>query len=153
MEKAYTIKANNYNWIKMRGTEVIDICVADILPGHYAGCRCSGSDDTERYDKELGKTICPYKDSCCNEVLELIGNEKIHDQQNVGMIDLIHADIAEENQRLKKQNENMIKHVIEINKKIEEVKKECKKKVDRWEGMYLRAVCKEITKSRKKINV
>lgn len=146
MMETYTIFGDKHNYIRMRGVEVVDIYVSSEEPRpNYAGCCCSScGNDPERYDKDLGKITCPYRDSCCNAVLRKISNPGIPEGQQENVIDLIHADVAKEYQRLKDQNENLIKSVALLSKNINEIREENKKEVEYWRTKLNRKKFEEI---------
>lgn len=134
----YFIKADDWNWIVMSGTEVIDIQITseDIPRSIYDGCRCSSSNDPEIYNVDLGKITCPYKDACCNRVLGKLKINRSECNCNFSPIELIHKDIVEENQFLKKKNDEIIMATKELKKSLETLKDESRKDMERWQNRF-----------------
>ena len=119
----------------MSGTEVVDIGVGHEIGVHYEGCLCSTSGE-DRYDKETGKIICPYKDSCCNMVLKMLSSDCKESIHEGSIIDLIHKDVAEENQFLKRQNEEIVKSAEALAESLDTLKKESQKEIDKWQSRF-----------------
>lgn len=128
--KTYTIKACEFNWIEMQGTEVIDIAVGD----SYAGCRCSicGAD---RYDKGHNKILCKNKDACCTSVLD-----KLEQGRKDAFLDKINSLIAEENAYLKQELQAAKDTARQLENDLQEMTKERNK----WEDRYYRLQVKNI---------
>ena len=134
--QVYTLVADRLNYIKMSGTEVVDIGVGSEINRHYlGGCVCSTRGD-DRYDKETGKIICPYKDSCCNGVLKKLSSDCEESAHESSTIDLIHKDVAEENQFLKRQNEEIVKSAEALDESLETLKKESQKEINKWQSRF-----------------
>lgn len=65
MSSCCLLEVDEYNKIKVKGLKVIDITVGD----GYSGCRCSVTNDRNRYDKESKTIICEHYSECLKSVL------------------------------------------------------------------------------------
>lgn len=61
----YSIVADKYNKLKVKGLKVIDITVGNA----YSRCRCSKTNDRNKYDKESNTIICEHYSECLKSVL------------------------------------------------------------------------------------
>lgn len=128
--KTYVIKACEFNWIEMQGTEVIDIAVGN----DNCGCRCSIC-GTDRYDKDHNKILCKNKDACCTSVLD-----KLEQGSKETFPDKINNLIAEENADLKQKLETAKDTARQLGSDLQEMTKERQK----WEDRYYRLQIKNI---------
>lgn len=146
IEETHVIFADEHNWIKLKGTKVIDIVVGD----YRQGCRCSVSFDGGRYDKERQEILCKAKDSCCNSVLRKIESKgskttKV-DSCNMKINDIL----ADEVDRMKKKNEVLIDRIETLKEEREKLKEELenlRKEKNKWEDNYYR-VCMNLIDER-----
>ena len=60
------IKMNENQMIIFEDLKIIDIIRSD----GFSGCRCSTSNDRNRYDKESKTIICPHYSSCLGNLLK-----------------------------------------------------------------------------------
>lgn len=132
--KSYVVSVCEFNWIKMQGTEVIDIAVGN----DNCGCRCSicGAD---RYDQDHNKILCKNKDACCTSVLD-----KLEQGHKEVFPDKINGLIAEENADLKQELHKMIDKARHLENDLQEMTKERQK----WEDRYYRLQAKSIKDKR-----
>lgn len=140
--ESYIIKVDDFNWIEMEGTEVIDIANGDI----YAGCRCSVS-TTGRYDKERKKILCGAKDSCCNSVLSMLALSEKTKEREVVFPEMIDKQLLKDNESLKSElyekQEDIILLKETVNQLKEQIKSE-KEDKEEWEDRYYRLKIREI---------
>lgn len=63
---------DNYCGLEIEGLKVVDIAVGN----GYAGCRCQGGDDRNKYDKESKTIICSNYSQCLKDVLKQLPEHK-----------------------------------------------------------------------------
>lgn len=60
------------------GIELVGLKIVDIITGDgYAGCRCSTTNDRNRYDKESKTIICCNYSNCLKDVLKRLPDYKL----------------------------------------------------------------------------
>lgn len=138
----YIIKADKWNWIKMQGTEVIDIANGD----EYAGCRCSVS-TTGRYDKERNKILCKAKDGCCNSVLSMLASNEKPEERKTTFPEMIDNQLLKDNASLKNEVHEKQEDIIFLKETIGQLiegNKLEKEKTEKWENRYYHLQYKRI---------
>ena len=146
VEETHMIFADENNWIKLKGTKVIDIVVGD----YRQGCRCSTSFDGGRYDKERQEILCKAKDSCCNSVLRMICTKEEREIKKEPCGLEINEILADEADRTKKKNADLIDRIEELKEEREKLREELenlRKEKDKWEDNYYR-VCMDLIDER-----
>ena len=145
VEEVHVIFADENNWIKLKGTNVIDIGVGD----RHAGCACSIC-RPERYDEERKEILCKAKDSCCNSVLRMICTKEEREIKKEPCGLEINEILADEADRTKKKNAVLIDRIEELKEEREKLREELenlRKEKDKWEDNYYR-VCMDLIDER-----
>lgn len=84
MSGYYSIVADEHNKLKVKELKVIDITVGDA----YSGCRCSATNDRNRYDKESRTIICEHYSECLKSVLNKMPKHVLEEIKEVFLCEL-----------------------------------------------------------------
>lgn len=136
--QTYDIVVNEWNWIRMCGSDVVDISVGDDCG--YAGCRCSACGE-ERYNPIQHVIVCHSKDSCCNSVLGKLKNDTEPGGRNSAFPEMLNEQLSSDNEGLKEDIHRLQIDMLFLkseNEKLNQKIKEANENREKWENRYYR---------------